>query len=326
MPRYTTQRVRPAFVALVAAIAFAPPARAADVTPYLPDGTMLVLSVNVKQFLQTPLVHTGSGFKPAFRDAIGAFHGFGFDPTTDVERMTLAVGEQLRSSSNLLLLHGRFDAEKILARMKEKAQERKGFIEVIDESGAAIFQCRLPPPGPSPKIELPSRFVMTVLDNATIALSLDRSALTEALAKRGGRRKTELKPRVVELVGRIDPTETLTVVFVPPAVLINGSPLDGLTTVTGGVAVVDGIKTDLRIDAKDAASAKKLADNAREALTKVRELLPALAVTQFGLESKDQDVIREMIDSFKVNLRQDSVIITSTIPKELVEKMGPKDR
>jgi hypothetical protein len=325
MPRLTTQRVRVAIVAVVATIVCALPVRAADATTFLPDGTMLVVTVNVKQFLQTALVQDGGkGFKPAIKEAIQALHGFGLDPATDVDRITLAIGEQLRSSSSILLLHGRFDADKILARMKEKAKERKGDVEIIDEGGASVFQGRLPPPpGPNSKVDLPNRFVMTVLDANTIAVAVDRAALTEALAKKAGRRKTELKPRIVELVGRMDPQVTLGVVFAPPALLVNGSALNGLTTVTGGIAVADGIKTDLRFETKDADTAKTLGDTLRDSFVKVREILPGLVVSQFGLDHKDQDVIREMIDSFKVNVRADSVTITSTIPKELMKK---KDR
>jgi hypothetical protein len=311
---------------LVAVVA-APAAPAADVATYLPDGTMLVVSFNVQQFLQAPLVRDGGGSaQPLIKDAIRALEGFGIEPGKDLDRVLLAVGEQMRAGSMLMLLHGRFDPDKVQQRIKDRAKERKSDIEVLDEGGAAVFQFRLPAPGPNPKIGLPSHFVLTVLDVSTIALAVDRAALTEALAKKGGRRKSEVKPRVVELVDKIDPKESLSLVFVPAAELLAGGPMSGLTTVTGGLTVADGIQTDIRLDTNDAISARLLADNVRDGWAKVRDILPGLATLELGIDAKDQDAIKEMVNSFKVTTRQDGVFVSSTIAKGLIEKFHRKDR
>src|SRR5438105_2058827 len=126
-------------VALIAATAA--PLKAADATTYFPDGTMLVVSFNVKQFLQAPLVRDSG--KSMIADMSKAFEAFGVDAANDLDRVVLAVGEQLRSASTLVLLHGRFDADKVQERLKTRAQVRKGDIELIDEGGTTVFQCRL---------------------------------------------------------------------------------------------------------------------------------------------------------------------------------------
>jgi hypothetical protein len=317
-------RLRSVFIAALA-VAFLPAAAtAADPVAYLPDGTMLVVSFNVQQFLESPLIRDGGNFKPFVKDAVHALEGFGVDPTKDSDRVLLAVGEQLRASSMLMLFQGRFDADKVQKRLKDRAKDRKADIEVLDEGGATVFQCRLPAPPPNARVALPGQFYMTVMDSSTIALGIDRAAVTEVLAKKAGRRKTEIKPRIVELVGRIDPKETLSFVFVPPADFLTGGPMNGLTTMTGGLTVTDGVKTDIRLDAKDAESAKLLADNVRDGLGKVREILPGLATLQLGLDRKDQDVIREMLESFKVTARPDGVTIAGAISKDQIDKIGRK--
>ncbi len=326
MPRRIcgSARLRSVVLAALAGVCLPAAASAADPAAFLPDGTVLVLSFNVQQFLQSPLIHDSAGLKPAIRDAIQALEGFGVDPAKDTDRVALAVGEPMRAASVLVLLEGRFDAAKVERRMKERAKERKPDIEVIDEDGVSVYQCRLPPPPPNAKISLPHQFYLTVLDGSTIALGIDRAAVTEALAKKSGRRKADITARVVDLVARIDPKETLSFVFVPAANTLAGGPAAGLTTVTGGVTVADGIKTDIRLDAKDPESAKLLADNVRDGMGKVRDIFPGVAVMQLGLEHKDQDVIREMLDSFKVTQRRDVVTVLGSIPKELIEKIGRK--
>ena len=146
--------------------------------------------------------------------------------------------------------------------------------------------------------------------------------MTEALAKKAGRRKSEVKPRVTELVERIDAKEALSVVFVPPADLTSGGPISGLTTVTGGVTIADGITTEIRLDAKDADSTKPLAETVRDCLAKLRDKLPGLAALQFGLDRAGQDAVTEIVDSFKMTTRENAVVIASTITKQMIEKAG----
>jgi hypothetical protein len=166
---------------------------------------------------------------------------------------------------------------------------------------------------------------MTVLDDASIALAADKAALVEALAKKGGR-KSALSPRVAELVGKMDARETLSVVFVPPAALLAGGAAAGLTTITGGVTVADGIKADVQVETADAEAAKRIAGHVTDGLTRVKELLPGLAAFQPGVGRKEQEMIKDMLDTIKVSVKPNAVAITCTISKDLFEKRARKDQ
>ena len=50
---------------------------------------------------------------------------------------------------------------------------------------------------------------------------------------------------------------------VPPQEMLAGSPVDGLKTVTGGVTVGDGVKTDILMSMKDAQRELAGADDQR---------------------------------------------------------------
>jgi hypothetical protein len=302
--------------------------KAAEPTPYLPDGTMFVLTLNVKQLLQAPLVRADEkAFRQMADEAAKALGGFGVDPRKDVDRVVLAVGEKLKAATTLVLLEGRFDTAKVEGRLRDLARERKNDMQVIEDAGATFFQGRLPRQAvPDPKVTLPERFLVTVLDASTIAFAADRAALAEAVAKRSSARKAEIKPRVLELVGRIDPRETLSVVFVPPAELLAGGLAAGLTGVTGGVTVAEGVNTEVRLDVKDAEASKRLSNDVTEGLTRVKELLPGLAAFQPGVGRREQEAIKEMLDTFKIVAKPDAVLITSTISKELIDKNSRKDQ
>src|SRR5258708_40354120 len=107
MRRYSIPtRLRSVFIAAVAMPFLPAAANDADPVAYLPVGTMMDVSFNVQQFLESPLIRDGGNFKPAVKDAVRALEGFGVDPTKDADRALLAVGEQLRDSPLLSLFQG----------------------------------------------------------------------------------------------------------------------------------------------------------------------------------------------------------------------------
>src|SRR5262245_33212505 len=106
-----TQRAARALLGVtVAAALLGAPVRAADLDKYLPDGSFLVLSFNVKQLLAAPLVRGDEkAFKQGMGEAAKVLEGFGVDPAKDIDRVVLAVGDQLQPQNVLVLLQGKFD-------------------------------------------------------------------------------------------------------------------------------------------------------------------------------------------------------------------------
>src|SRR5439155_1324493 len=99
--------------------------------------------------------------------------------------------------------------------------------------------------------------------------------LSDAIAKKGGSKKAEVKKDVLDLIGKISPTETLSVVVIPPAAAAQGGgPAADVTQVTGGITVAEGVKTHLQMATKNADAAKTLADQINQGLQQAAALLP----------------------------------------------------
>src|SRR5947208_13626445 len=83
------------FVAGAAAAADAPATKGAAATgldKYLPDGAQFVLSFNVKQLLDAPLVKTDKkAFDEAMDNAAKHLKDFGIDPKKDLDRVVVAM-------------------------------------------------------------------------------------------------------------------------------------------------------------------------------------------------------------------------------------------
>jgi hypothetical protein len=313
------------FLSAAMMVAFvAAPARASEVSQYLPDGTLVVVSFNFKQLLDAPLLKSDEkSFKEGMDNFAKALQGFGVDPNKDIKRVVLAAG--MDPKNIVVLLEGKFDTDKMNAKLKELAKDKNGNLKVADDEKVAHYKVRLPKV-PIPQAgALPEELVLTPLDENFIAVALERDALGDAIAKRGGK-KGDVKKEVVDLVGKINPKETLSFVVVPPQELLAGSPVDGLKTVTGGVTVAEGIKADILMSMKDAESAKTLAQMINEGLSQIKQFLPVVATQAPNFGPKEQKMAQDLIDLFKANAKDDGVRLQGTITKEFISKNAKKDQ
>ncbi|HTK77455.1 MAG TPA: hypothetical protein VL371_19480 [Gemmataceae bacterium] len=315
----THRLARAAFGVALAAALLAAPARAADIDKYLPDGTIFVLSVNVKNLLDSPLLRGDEkAFKTAMGEAAKALEEFGVDPAKDLNRVVIAAGEGAPNNA-LVLVEGTFNTAKLQSQLANLAKEKKGNVEPAEGAPAGVYQVKLPPqarrsPG------MPDRFLFTVLDRNFLAIAPNQMSLEDVLAKKKGDKKTEIKQEMLQEIGKINPRETASVVIIPPQQLLQGGPAAGMTKITGGVTVGQGVKTDILLTTKDGDAAKDLAKAINDGLAQVKQLIPIFAGNQPGVGQKEIGMITELIDSFKATAQPKGVSIKSEITKDFIDK------
>jgi hypothetical protein len=303
----------------LAAALLAAPAPAADIDKYLPDGTVFVLSLNAKNLIDSPLLRGDEkAFKTAMGEAAKALEDFGVDPGKDLNRIVLAAGEGVPNNA-VVLIEGTFNTAKLQAQPANMVKEKKGNVEPAEDAPAGVYQVKLPPqarrnPG------MPSRFLFTVLDRNFLAVAADQAALSDVLAKKKGDKKTEIKQEMLTEIGKINPRETASVVIIPPAQLLQGGPAAGMTKITGGVTVAQGVKTDILLTTKDGDAATELAKAINDGLAQVKQLIPIFAGNQPGVGPNQIAMITELIDSFKATAQPKGVSIKSEITKEFIDK------
>src|SRR5262249_18494022 len=118
---------------LVAGFVVAGTASAADIDKYLPEDTNGLVSLNVRQVIDSPgfkknylpLIQKELKAKP---DVQKQLKDLGFDPFKDVDRVLLAFAESCERASGdktepgvYLIFHGRFDSAKLHAKLAEIA-------------------------------------------------------------------------------------------------------------------------------------------------------------------------------------------------------------
>jgi hypothetical protein len=315
----THRLARPILGAALAVALLAAPARSAEMEKYLPDGTVFVLSLNVKNLLKSPLLRADEqAFRKAMGEAAKVLGDFGVNPEKDLDRVVLAAGQGMQPNAMLILLEGTFNTAKLEAQIGALARERKGNVEPAEGAPAGVYQVRLPQqarnnPG------VPGKVLFTVLDRNFVAVAADPDALTAALAKKNGK-KADVKREVLAEIAKINPKETASVVVVPPQEMLAGGPAAGMTKITGGVTVGEGVKTDLLLSTKDGTAAKDLAQAINDGLAQIKQFVPILAGQQPGVGKKEIDMITEVIDSFKASPQSNGVTIKGEITKEFIDK------
>jgi hypothetical protein len=302
------------------------PLRAADPLKYLPDGTFLLFALNLRMLFDAPMLNEDAAKPTPGADEVNAaFAEIGLDPSKDLHRVLFALGEPVQARRTILLLEGRFDGEKLRAKLASLVHQKQFNLEQMTLGGLTVFHAPIPQQAMPPSV-LPERAYLAFLEPTVLALAADKDALQDAAARLASARKAELKPKVAELIGKMNAKETFSVVVVPPPDSITKGAMMGLTTITGGITVSDGITGEFFLATKNAEAAKELAQSFEQGLTQMKQILPLIAGQQPGFGPKEQTLTRELLGTIKATARENGVSIKSTITKEFVERSARKDQ
>ena len=282
-----------------------PPGRAAVPDKYLLDDTDGIIFLNVRQLAGSPLFKkhyldlvqkTLQGSEVAQRE----FKAIGLDPLKDIDRLLVVHAESShrldpkpggKAESGLyFILRGKFDTDKIQERA---AQDRQGFAQAAQNSQ----DCRRHPlrirPGAAALRGYAGR------DRAVI--SPFREQVMEALAK-AGKRKLQLKSKAMQaMIDNADVKQCLWLAgvgsmvydFNTTVVVVKGKKVAkttketmasaGVASISGGVIVGEGIKTEIVVSCPTEKTAKQTAQYIQEDVNQgvQRAFQASLAQKQF---------------------------------------------
>ena len=284
----------------IACAGWALPASAAEWEKYLLDDTNFILSVNVRQVLQSPLFmkHFQRQFEELLKTegAQAVLKDTGVNPFQDIESLVVVMGKSslpgegvkeaadALSRGPLIVVHGRFDADKVQARIEQAAKDMPEVIKIrgIGKANVAEFTAPLTVP------EI--KYFAVVLDKTTLVLAPRRGQIEDVLEKAAGDRKTELKDPVLrQLMKALDLKQAINVAATSDAVVNSRySSMTqnekktvtvkherfgdfGIEALTGKGSVDNDIRGKVTLATKDAESAKKLNGMLEQTLSQIKE-------------------------------------------------------
>jgi hypothetical protein len=296
-------------VAIVAA-----PAWAGETNKYLPDATEGVVTVNVRQMLDAPLVKNNLDTLKALLLATGnvqkVFDDLGFDPFTDIDRVTVAINEV--PTKSLVLVQGKFDPAKITAKAEKAAKENGDILKIGKAGSYTVYEVKPP--------EQNETLYVAVLDSGTVAASANKDSVVEALDKKEGTRKTELKKELQALLAKVDPKQSIAIATLPGPLAMGGQPMVAkIRAITGGVTITDEVRAELMLNTKNAKDAEDVQSELKDGLDQLKALADLTAN-----QNKDLKPLVDAMDTLKLTVEGSSVRLKGLLAKEIIDKLVPK--
>ena len=301
------KRNRVCVALLVGLLAVAGSVRAADYEKYLPDDTEAVIQLNFKQVLASPMLKDAiGGLKALLATQGAALKEIGFDPFTDLSHVVIAIPGGGNPEKAVILVTGKFDTAKI-----EAAAEKSGKADLkIHKVGTKkVFETK----ADVPQVGEQGVFVSFV-DGTTLAVTNSKDGITETLNRASGTKKSGLKADMKTLIGKMDSKMSLSLAVLG-TVAGQAEVSDRINNITGGIALVDDIKLDLVIVAKNADTAKELEGLISMGLDQAKQILPIVAANQ-----KQLAPVVDLIGVIKVASAGNNVTIKGLLTKDDVQK------
>jgi hypothetical protein len=305
------------------------PASAAAPDRFLPADTEIVLSINVKGLLDSPLVK-----KYALDELKAALQShelltrLNTDPLKIVEQITIAGGNikfdapaggkpiPQAKAETLIIIRGRFDPDRANRLLAETAQKSPDKVGVTEHGTLKVYELK----------GLDAPLFGVFVDKETLLLSETKSRVTNVLDQGQGQRPDKVSKQLAAILEKVDDKPTVWVASTIPAAMKDllktatlaggGDVADKLVGVTIGLAVKDNIGLEFNIHATDT----KAATQVRFGLEKAKALATVLVLTVKDKDPDAANALADILSSIRITVRDNAASIRGEVTAETIDK------
>jgi hypothetical protein len=311
---------------MIVALLAATNAGAAD-PKTLPSDTELMVTINVKQILSSPLFKANQAAvtqgKKALEDQYGDHPAMqfikkaGFDPFKDLDSLTITTNGGKDPSA--IIIEGKFNATKFAAAVDEMAKEYPNSLAINKQAGQVFYE--ITPPGEQP-------LYATLINNKTLIAAADKQALTGAIARLEGTKKATFKQEFATLLSTTNAKQSLSFVATGTALaklsqnpnIPNGKAAGSTLSDVEGLAVAVTVNKDIDFQvgliAKDMETARKKAKDWNSMVP----IIQALVDNQTQRDEKFAP-FSEIIKSIKITSQSNNVLVKGTMSVDVIEAL-----
>lgn len=310
--------------AVAVALATAQTARAAEVDKLIPADAESVLSVNVRQIIDSDLIKKFAleQIKQALKgnDAQQMMQSLGLDPLKDVTRIVAAgSGATPEDMKGLVIIRGSFDPDKLFKAVEVESKKEGSKISLVRDADTVLVKIQ--------GDNQPNPAYATVVDNKTIVAGTSKDIVKDALAVSTGAKKAAPKRELAALVTRMDEKASMFACGVVAGKLGN-LPIPGANdpNVKGALGDMENITLTIRVTAdvgleitmgmKDGKAANDFGMMVDQGIQQAKGLLPLVAAQNPQLKP-----VVELSKTLKSNVKDKDVAITATLSGDAIAKM-----
>jgi hypothetical protein len=305
-------RITPYLSAGLAVMALALPSWAADGEKYLPNSSEGVITIDVKLLLNSaiakrnleqikPLLKADENFQKTV-DALG------LDPFKDIETILIGAPGGGDMTKAVAVVQGKFNSKKIHAFAEKAAKDNPEMVKIEKVGNDSLYQ--ITPPGRNEKTNYAA-----LLDDTTLVGSGSRDMVVEAMEKKSGKKKGELKKDLAALLGKANTKQAIRFALLE-AIVGQGDLAGQVKTATGGITVGEDIKIEITLNAKDDKAAATVSDKIDEGLRQAKQFVGLIA-----LKEKKAAPLIDVVNTFEVKAQDTIVSIKGEVSKSVVEKL-----
>ncbi len=311
---------RMTLVLCVFSAAIVPPARAAELEKLVPDTADLVVSVNLRQILDSALMkkHVLPEMELKFAAEAARIAGLlGLNPVKEVVSVTVAFPGASSETQWLGIVHGDFDVARLHAAGDKLMQSRPGAVAVHQQDKLRIYEDL------SHKDQKAAPRFFAALDRDVFVMSPAKSSIVDAATRRQSKLAPKANPALAALVARQDGKQSIWLAAATSDALKKnlgqqagqGSPAAKVISLGGGLTVADDLRVNFRMQMADVKAARDM----RQQL----EALKAVAVLAISVNEDLRDYAPILVDALNgLAISQDQLVVgvDLTVPGTLVEK------
>jgi hypothetical protein len=309
---------------VLAVLVAAVPARAAEVDKYLPDDSEMVITINVKQILDSGLVkkyglEQAKNALQGLNDVNDILKDLGFDPFKDLDTVTIAGPGGNEQDKGLIVVHGRFNLDKFKAKGDDAAKTNSDNLKIHKIGAKIVYEVTV--------AEAPLPIFVSLVDATTILASFGKDYVVDGLKKAGAEKATLKNKDFTTLLEKMDGKQSLSIAAVGTALTKGDVPgpvkevVEKLDAVGGGITIDNDIKLEIVASAKTAQDAKAINDKINDGLTQGLAILALLA----GQDKKLAPLL-DIAKTVKSTAREKTVTLKGEISADLIEKAAGNEK
>jgi hypothetical protein len=303
------------------------PGRAADLDKYVPEDTEFLMTVNVRQLLDSAVVKK-YGLEPAKEalksadEVADVLKTLDFDPFKDLDQVIMASPGGNEQDKGLIIAHGKFDVDKFKAKAEETAKAKGDVLKIHKSGNNQIYEVKI-------QGEQEVTLFVAIASKDTILASPGKDYVVDSLKKESLKKNAGLKNKQLQAMAeKMDPKQSVSIALVGEAFAKAEIPneqakalLAKIDAVSGGVTVTDEVKVELGVTTKNAADAKDISKAINDGLNQLILLVGVLSANEPKLAPA-----LDFLKSVKTNTKDTSITIKGALDAESIDKALDKDK
>ena len=279
----------------------------------LPADTQALIHLNFRAMIDSPLAKK-MGIEKEIIKALDFDVEFiaeiGFDPLKDIDSITIAAPGGGDMEKGLIIVAGKFKADKLLAKLNEEAKNNNNKVKTHKAGDKTIFEVK--------EFNFSQQVpIFYMIASNTILASTQKEYLEKAFANSGSKLANKDFSALVE---KLDPDLAISMVAVSSAFPSKAIPepykaiIEGIDSIIGGIGIDEDVTLKINVFTKDEDSSKKLKETMDQGMAQALGFLGLMAA-----QEKELTPVLEFVKSMKTSSKEKMMSLEGKLPGKMIE-------